>query len=74
MAYHYSTEKRAASPTSLPDFETLHSSDYPPNERPEKGWYYAWLDGGLDCWSSDPFGPYDTEAEAVAAAREEAQE
>ena len=36
------------------------------------GWYYANLDGGLDCWSGDPSGPYDTEAEALAAAREDA--
>ena len=34
-----------------------------------RGWYYAWLDGGLDCWSSDPIGPFATEAEAIAAAR-----
>ena len=35
------------------------------------GFFYAWLDGGLDCWSSDPIGPFATEAEAIAAARAE---
>jgi hypothetical protein len=35
-------------------------------------WWYAFLDGGLDCWSSDPSGPYDTEEEAIKAAREAA--
>ena len=33
-------------------------------------WWFALLDGGLDCWASDPSGPYNSEAEAIAAARE----
>jgi len=37
----------------------------------KRAWFYAWLDGGLDCWSSDPIGPFATEAEAIAAARAE---
>lgn len=36
------------------------------------GWYFAFLDGGLDCFSSDPSGPYPSEAAALAAAREDA--
>ena len=40
---------------------------------PLEGWYFAFLDGGLDCWAEGgPSGPYASEAEALAAARDAA--
>ena len=43
------------------------------DEPRERGYFYAWLDGGLDYWSSDPIGPFASEAEAIAAARAETE-
>ncbi len=87
MAYHYTDESRASDPHALPDVEVFHSTCYPA-ERPdvddarprygvgfetlgEIGFYYA--HGSPGClWDSDPAGPFDTEAEALAGARETA--
>ena len=38
------------------------------------GWFYAYLDGGLDCWSGGPYGPFENHKLALAAMREEATE
>lgn len=83
MAYHYSDESREKTFTSLPDVEVFYQSeenntaDYfasngvgiDPSPIPV-GWNYAF--GFPGClWDSDPVGPFDSEAEALAAAREE---
>lgn len=80
MAYHYTDPTRATDPHALPDVEVffddaddagLGPRNFDGDSEPvEPGWYFAYLDGGLDCWSGEPSGPYPTEAEALAAARE----
>jgi len=86
MAYHYTDQSRETEPNALPDVEVfeacadcapnlIHSDD--PSYRAEGcnarrlRWYYA--HGSPGClWDSDPIGPFDTEAEALTAAREAA--
>lgn len=59
MAQHYSDSKRESDPHALPDIETF---------RTELGWYYWYCFPGC-LPDSDPMGPFDTEAEALADAR-----
>lgn len=71
--YHYSDETRESDAYSLPDVEVfqvgageLTDSD---GEPCEAGWYYAF--GFPGClWDGDPIGPFQSEAEALADARE----
>ena len=42
------------------------------HDTPADGFYWAFLDGGLDCFSSEPDGPYPTKTAACTAAREAA--
>ena len=81
MPYHYNDPKRENEPTAFPNVEVFFNDEdsgqwgceprnfgsdgYPI----ESGWYYAF--GFPGClWDSDPVGPFDTEAEALADARE----
>lgn len=86
--YRYTRTADEASPTRLPDCEVWYHQHGKrercwlngdgtciTDEEGDclgTGWYFAFLDGGLDCFSSEPSGPYPTEAAALAAAREDA--
>ncbi len=49
---------------TLPDIETFYN-----DEAPAAGWY--WWSCFPGCWRrSDPVGPFDTEAEALAHAQD----
>jgi hypothetical protein len=77
MPYHYTDPERESDPHALPDVEVFYQ------HRPGRlrgvsntaplypsGWY--WASGFPGClWDSDPIGPFDTEAEALADARGE---
>lgn len=72
MSMEYSNPAREEDPYSLPNIEVFHSSDYPPEEGEEEleeGWYWwSCFPGCLP--DSEPFGPFTTEEEALADARE----
>lgn len=85
MAYHYSDPSRESDPHALPDVETFQTDedgylDGKPFVLPHKpggtaygvrlGWFYVFVTP-LESWDSEPVGPYDSETEALAAAREE---
>ena len=85
MAYQYTSTTREHDTHALPDCEVFHActgelwTDRDCDEfgdrresDSEPGWYFAFLDGGIDCWTGDPSGPYASEAEALAEAREAA--
>lgn len=68
MPYHYSDPKREAEPTTMPDVE-IYWDECAWETRTASGFYYAF--GFPGClWDSDPVGPFDTEAEALEAARD----
>ena len=82
--YIHSDPSRESDPHAQPNVEVLYISDQmrgadilashaagvsPSWEYHKLGFYYAF--GFPGClWDSDPVGPFDTEAEAIAAARE----
>jgi len=79
MAQHYSDPKRADDAHALPDVETFYVSRREMSERQDAtgddppitgpGWYYwACFPGCLP--DGDPVGPFETEAAALADARE----
>jgi hypothetical protein len=85
MAQHYSNPRRADDPHALPDIETFEVDargyvdgepfvlPHEPGEAAmglaEPGWYYWFcLPGCLP--DSEPMGPFETEAAALADARE----
>jgi hypothetical protein len=78
MSYHYTNQSRETEPTALPDVEVFDSRDYPTEDECEyprwpdgEGFYYAF--GFPGCmWDSEPVGPFETEAEALQDARENA--
>ena len=82
MSYHYSNPDREAESGALPDVEVFHTNVlvegfYDPEtnwvKMPDMGYYYAY--GFPGClWDSDPVGPFDTEVEALTAAREGVEE
>lgn len=71
MSQAYSDPKRESDPYALPDVEVWHSDDYPTENGKlvETGWYY-WpcFPGCIP--DGDPIGPFETEEEALADARE----
>jgi len=83
MGQHYSNPRRADDPHALPDLETFYVSDdlkgrdtlaahaagvEPSWAKFRNGWYYWFcLPGCLP--DSDPMGPFETEAAALADAR-----
>jgi hypothetical protein len=82
--YHYTDPEHESEPHALPDVEVFHQDEQPgccaENLRYGRpacclagdgpGWY--WASGFPGClWDSDPIGPFDTEAEALADARGE---
>ena len=80
MTQAYSDPDRESDPYSLPDVEVFYAeageieSDDPFAEGDDRflpaGWYWwTCLPGCLP--DSDPSGPFDTEAEALAAAQDE---
>lgn len=75
MPQHYSNPKRASETYALPDVETFYCDGTGHNDPgseeglAEPGWYYWFcLPGCLP--DSGPMGPFDSEAEALADARE----
>ena len=80
MPYFYTDETRESDPGALPDVEVFHGTAC---EEGGCGWYdlascgaddhvngYFYAFGFPGClWDSDPVGPFDTEAEALADAR-----
>ena len=78
MTYKYIDAKRESDPHALPDvevFELVRPEEFELEEFPdgktwlEPGWYYRYgMPGYLP--DSDPFGPFDTEEEALEDARE----
>lgn len=76
MSQAYSNPKRESDPYALPDVEVFHSNDYPPEdgaEALEEGWYWwSCFPGCLP--DGEPNGPFATEAEALADAREGCEE
>jgi hypothetical protein len=73
MSQEYSNPARENAPYALPDIEVFHSDDYPPEDDAEalaEG-YYWWscFPGCLP--DSEPMGPFDSEAEALADAQED---
>jgi hypothetical protein len=80
MSYEYSDPSREIDPHALPDVEVFHADHYPSESGSETGnspegidatpgFYYAF--GFPGClWDSEPVGPFDTYAEALADARE----
>ena len=88
MPYHYSNPTLEKHPTALPDVEIFEAcgacgpnliheatdSNYTKEGCPgydREAFFFAF--GFPGClWDSEPVGPYDTEEEALTAAREEA--
>ena len=69
MSYHYTNQSRETEETALPDVEVFWDRGGHPGGPP--GYYYAF--GFPGClWGSEPVGPFETEAEALEAAREDA--
>ena len=72
MSQAYSDPRRAANPNALPDIEIWYAEEGDPgiDDAPmEAGWYWqTCLPGCLP--DSDPVGPFDTKAEALADAQE----
>jgi hypothetical protein len=81
MTQHYRDESRASDPYSLPDLETFYLGDADAFEDSERaafgtddeplpvGWYYwACFPGCLP--DGEPVGPFETEADALADARD----
>lgn len=73
MAQHYTDPSRESDPHALPDIETFMGEDYP-SEEPEdaleadKWYWWSCLPGCLP--DGEPNGPFDTENEALADARD----
>lgn len=65
MSQHYSDPARESDPYALPDLEVYYSG-YPASD---PGWYYWYCFPGC-LPDSDPIGPFDSEADALADARE----
>ena len=82
MSYHYTDQSRESDPRALPDVEVFYQTESADKwtaqpggkltgEKDSPGFYYAYgFQGQL--WCNDPVGPFDTEAEALTAAREAA--
>lgn len=80
MSQHYSDPTRTTDPHALPDVEVFKVDTYNQQEFPTRihdseadellalGWYFWYCAPGC-LPDSDPIGPYDSEAEAVAAAQ-----
>lgn len=77
MAMHYSDETRASDPHALPDIEVFYrnadeatwTDDNGEQINDGPGWYWwSCFPGCLP--DSDPHGPFETEADALADARE----
>lgn len=69
MSQVYSNPKRESDPYSLPDVETFYVSQDDTEYVPfEIGWYWQFCFPGC-LPDSDPVGPFDTEAEAIADAQ-----
>jgi hypothetical protein len=75
MAQHYSDPRRESDPHALPDIEVFYDNDdkgrnFDADGEPVKAGWYWWscFPGCLP--DGDPSGPFETEAEALADARE----
>lgn len=75
MSQIYSNPKRENDPYSLPDVETFYHNGQEDETMGElalvDGWYYWPCFAGC-LPDSDPIGPFDTEAEAIADAQSDA--
>lgn len=73
MSYIYSDPGRALDPHALPDVEVFYATAAECIEfGTGAGWYYWFCFPGC-LPDSDPIGPFETEASAVAAAQEDSQ-
>lgn len=78
MAQHYSNPTRKSDPYTLPDIETFYLADghdfacfeveHEGAEPLPTGWYYWYCFPGCQP-DSEPNGPFDTEEDALTAAR-----
>lgn len=76
MPHHYSDRTRELDPTALPDVEVFYVTLEDTNASHEKaddiyepGWY--WWSCFPGCMpDGDPFGPFETEGDALADARD----
>ena len=76
MPYYYTDQSREADPHALPDVEVFEA-DQEPREVEKASWFqgdgFYYAHGSPGClWDSDPVGPYESEEQALAAAREAA--
>jgi hypothetical protein len=73
MSYEYQDEEQEADPHALPSIEVFYVFPDEVDEEgnggfEEPGWYYWWcLPGCMP--DSDPYGPFETEEEALEDAR-----
>jgi hypothetical protein len=73
VSQHYSDPSRADDPNALPDVEVFYVTAAECIEFGSgAGWYYWFCFPGC-LPDSDPIGPYESEAGAVAAAQEDSQ-
>jgi hypothetical protein len=75
MTQAYSDPSRESDPHALPDVEVFYKQRgdvYDGAALPDAGWYYWYCFPGC-LPDSDPIGPFETEAEAKAAAQEDSQ-
>ena len=70
MSQHYSDPERESDPYALPDIEVFyHRCKVYDEEADPAGWYWwSCFPGCLP--DGDPVGPFDSEADALADARE----
>ena len=71
MPYFYSDPTRESDPHAQPNVEVFDSFEYEDSTiewNVGEGWYYAF--GFPGClWDGEPVGPFNTEEEALEAAR-----
>ena len=73
MSQAYFNPKRAADPHALPDCEVYYAETGGIDYLSAPGWYWqACFPGCLP--DSDPVGPFDSEAEALADAQSESED
>ena len=69
MTQFYSDPEREDDPHALPDCEVFYAELGVNDEYNAPGWYYWFCFPGC-LPDSDPFGPFETEADAIAQARD----
>lgn len=73
MGHYYLNRKDEKDKYKLPDLEVYRLTDWEQEDDDDHlaaGWYYRFCFPGC-LPDSDPYGPYDTEQEALVSARED---